>query len=67
MSYAPVGRFPVWPVQSLSETIRVLAVSDAECAVVWEGGADVLYLGGAVAMVIVALTWFLSKIEGHSD
>jgi len=48
-------------------TITVLAVYFLGRAVVWNGGPDVLYLGGAVAVVIVALTWFLSKIDGHSD
>lgn len=47
--------------------ITVLAVYFLGRAVVWEGGADVMYLGVAVAVVIVALTWFLSKIEGHGD
>lgn len=45
-------------------TITVLAVYFLGRAVVWDTGADVLYLGGAVALVIVALTYFLSKI-GH--
>jgi hypothetical protein len=30
---------------------------------VWETGIDILYLGGAVALMIVALTHFLSKID----
>lgn len=47
--------------------ITVLAVYFLGRAVVWEGGADVLYLGAAVALMVVALTWFLSKIEGHAD
>jgi hypothetical protein len=34
-------------------------------AVVWESGIDVLYLGGGVGIVIVALTYFLSKIDHH--
>ena len=44
-------------------TITVLAVYFLGRAVVWETGVDILYLGGAVALVIVALTWFLSKID----
>lgn len=47
----------------VSVTITVLAVYFLGNAVVWEGGADVLYLGGGVAVVIVALTYFLSKID----
>lgn len=46
-------------------TITVLAVYFLGRAVVWESGPDVLYLGGGVAMVIVALTHFLSKIDDH--
>lgn len=44
--------------------ITVLAVYFLGRAVVWEGGPDVLYLGGGVALVIVALTWFLAKSTG---
>jgi len=46
-------------------TITVLAVYFLGQAVVWTGNGspDILYLGGAVAMVIVALTYFLSKID----
>jgi uncharacterized membrane protein YqhA len=44
-------------------TITVLAVYFLGRAVVWETGIDILYLGGAVAVVIVALTYFLSKID----
>lgn len=47
--------------------ITVLAVYFLGRAVVWEGGPDVLYLGGGVAVVIVALTWFLAKIDKHED
>ena len=46
-------------------TITVLAVYFLGRAVVWEGGPDVLYLGGGVAVVILALTYFLSKIDDH--
>jgi len=42
--------------------ITVLAVFFLGQAVTWRTGPDILYLGGAVALVIVALTYFLSKI-----
>ncbi|WP_055048940.1 YqhA family protein [Devosia sp. A16] len=44
-------------------TITVLAVYFLGRAVVWETGVDILYLGSAVAVIIVALTYFLSKID----
>ncbi|HEY4200109.1 MAG TPA: YqhA family protein [Devosiaceae bacterium] len=44
-------------------TITVLAVYFLGQAVVWSGGSDIVYLGGGVAMVIVALTYFLSKMD----
>jgi uncharacterized membrane protein YqhA len=47
--------------------VTVLAVFFLGRAVVWTGGIDVLYLGGAVAMMVVALTWFLAKIDRHED
>jgi uncharacterized membrane protein YqhA len=47
--------------------VTVLAVFFLGRAVVWPGGIDILYLGGAVAMMIVALTWFLAKIDKHED
>lgn len=47
--------------------VTVLAVYFLGRAVTWQTGADVLYLGGGVAVVIVALTWFLSNIEKHGD
>lgn len=43
--------------------ITVLAVFFLGQAVVWQGGVDILYLGGAVAVMIAALTYFLSKID----
>ncbi len=48
-------------------TITVLAVYFLGRAVVWESGPDIAYLGAAVAVVIAALTWFLSKIDPHGD
>lgn len=47
--------------------ITVLAVFFLGRAVVWTSGIDILYLGGAVAMMVVALTWFLAKIDRHED
>ena len=45
-------------------TITVLAVYFLGQAVTWTGGSpDILYLGGAAALVIAALTYFLSKID----
>jgi len=44
-------------------TITVLAVYFLGRALTWTAGPDILYLGGAAALVIVALTWFLSKID----
>ncbi len=43
--------------------ITVLAVFFLGQAVTWKSGPDILYLGGAVALVIVGLTYFLSKID----
>ena len=48
-------------------TITVLAVYFLGRAVVWESGIDVLYLGGGVGIVIVALTYFLSKIDHKGE
>lgn len=45
--------------------ITVLAVFFLGQAVTWRAGPDILYIGGAVALVIVALTYFLSKIDRH--
>jgi uncharacterized membrane protein YqhA len=47
----------------VSVTVTVLAVYFLGRAVVYEGGPDILYLGAAAALVIAALTWFLSKID----
>lgn len=46
-------------------SITVLAVFFLGKAITWNSGIDILYLGGAAAMVIVALTYFLSKIDRH--
>jgi uncharacterized membrane protein YqhA len=46
-------------------SITVMAVFFLGKAITWTAGIDILYLGGAVAMVIVALTYFLSKIDRH--
>ena len=43
--------------------ITVLAVFFLGQAVTWKGGPDILYLGGAAAVVILGLTYFLSKID----
>lgn len=43
--------------------ITVLAVFFLGQAVTWQTGPSILYLGGAVAVVIAALTYFLSKID----
>jgi uncharacterized membrane protein YqhA len=48
-------------------SITVMAVFFLGKAITWDSGIDILYLGGAVAMVIVALTYFLSKIDHHGD
>jgi uncharacterized membrane protein YqhA len=43
----------------ISMIILVVAVTFADVAVVTEAGPEILYLGGAVALVIAALTGFL--------
>lgn len=48
-------------------TITALAVYFLGRALTWQSGADIVYLGAAVAVVIAALTWFLSKIDHHHD
>jgi len=47
--------------------ITVLAVYFLGRAVTWTSGPDIVYLGGGVAIVITALTYFLSKIDHHPD
>lgn len=46
-------------------TITVLAVYFLGQAIIWTGNGspDILYLGAAAALVITALTYFLSKID----
>ncbi|MHA6692322.1 YqhA family protein [Devosia sp. A449] len=46
-------------------SVTVLAVYFLGRAITSSGGIDILYLGGATAVVIVALTWFLSTIDDH--
>jgi uncharacterized membrane protein YqhA len=48
-------------------SITVLAVFFLGKAITWDTGIDILYLGGAAAMVIAALTFFLSKIDHHRE
>lgn len=50
----------------LGVTITVLSVYFLGRALVWTEGADITYLGIAVALVIVALTFFLGK-NGDKD
>ncbi|WMT85336.1 YqhA family protein [Pelagibacterium sp. 26DY04] len=45
--------------------ITVMSVYFLGRALTWTVGADIAYLGVAVALVIVALTYFLSKIDTH--
>lgn len=45
--------------------ITVMAVFFLGQALTQTGGPNILYLGGAVGIVIAALTYFLSKIDGH--
>lgn len=45
--------------------VTVLAVYFLGRAITSTGGIDILYLGGASALVIAALTYFLSKIADH--
>ena len=66
-------RLPQWlTIRSLDDlksklvgvVVTVLAVYFLGQAVGWANSPNIVYLGGAVAMVIAALTYFLSKI-GH--
>lgn len=49
----------------MSIVIAVLAVLFLRVAVAWEGGTDILALGVALALVIAALTFFLSKQQAR--
>jgi uncharacterized membrane protein YqhA len=46
-------------------SLTVLAVYFLGNAITSDGSPELLYLGGASAIVIVALTWFLSTIHKH--
>jgi hypothetical protein len=35
--------------------------------VAWNGERDLLGFGAAIALVIAALTWFLSSVKGKKD
>lgn len=48
-------------------SITVMAVFFLGKVITWSSGIDILYLGGAAAMVIAALTYFLSKIDHHRE
>jgi uncharacterized membrane protein YqhA len=72
LHFNPDLRLPKWlKVESLDDmksklvsvTITVLAVYFLGRAVVSSGGPDILYLGAGSAVVIAALTYFLSRID----
>lgn len=44
-------------------TVTVMAVTFLGRVIVGSNGPDILYLGGGVALVIAALTFFLSRID----
>lgn len=46
-------------------TITVMAVFFLGRALTWTGETSIVFLGGAVAMVIAALTYFLGRMGGH--
>jgi uncharacterized membrane protein YqhA len=63
-------RLPAWlKIETLDDlkaklvgvVITVLAVFFLGKAVVWNTGVDILFLGGAVALVMVASTWFIAR------
>jgi uncharacterized membrane protein YqhA len=63
-------RLPAWlKIETLDDlkaklvgvVITVLAVYFLGQAVVWTTGIDILFLGGAVALVMVASTWFIAR------
>ena len=47
----------------VSVTVTVLAVYFLGQAIVWTDSPNIVYLGGGTALVIAALTYFLSKIN----
>jgi len=51
----------------VSIVIAVLAVLFLRAAVAWEGDADILALGAALALVIASLTFFLAKRPSRKD
>ncbi|MCC6198422.1 MAG: YqhA family protein [Burkholderiales bacterium] len=51
----------------VSVVIAVLAVLFLREAVAWDGTRDILAFGGALALVIVALTLYLRGLGGRSD
>lgn len=48
-------------------TVTVMAVYFLGRALTWQSGPEIAYLGIGVAAVILALTWFLSKIDSHGE
>lgn len=46
-------------------TVTVMSVFFLGRALTWTGETAIVFLGGAVAMVIVALTYFLGRMGGH--
>jgi uncharacterized membrane protein YqhA len=46
-------------------SITVMAVFFLGKVITWTSGIDILYLGGAVALVVIALTYFLGTIDRH--
>lgn len=48
-------------------SITVMAVFFLGKVITWTGGIDVLYLGAAVALVVIGLTYFLTTIDRHGE
>lgn len=46
-------------------TVTVLAVFFLGRVLLWQGDPSIAWLGGGVAAMVAALTWFLSKIDHH--
>ena len=71
MSYTPVGRYIVWPLQALRETITVKEQGDRECIVEWEADTEHLTsslvvetaLGGFYAAGLQHLETILIKVH----